>query len=59
MLEKIRHCGGKIPTVDTCRFVIMGYGTFVYDTHGAFVGRYETEQAAVEAVREQAKSMKE
>lgn len=52
MLGAMEHCWGDHPTVSTCDFSITEVGTTVYDRHGAWIGNFETESAAVEAVRE-------
>lgn len=49
----------KVPTVDTCRFVTTAYGVVVYDKKGTFVGKYATENEAVEAVRELSADLEE
>ncbi|MGN0386563.1 MAG: hypothetical protein ACI4EX_11870 [Lachnospiraceae bacterium] len=49
----------KVPTVDTCRFVTAAYGVVVYDKKGTFVGKYATENEAVEAVRELSADLEE
>lgn len=49
----------KVPTVDTCRFVTTAYGVVVYDKKGTFVGKYATENEAVEAVCELSADLEE
>lgn len=49
----------KVPTADTCRFVTTAYGVVVYDKKGTFVGKYATENEAVEAVRELSADLEE
>lgn len=49
----------KVPTVDTCRFVTTAYGVVVYDKKGTFVGKYATENEAVEAVRDLSADLEE
>jgi hypothetical protein len=44
--------GGNTPTVSTCDFQITESGTTVYDQRGGRIMEYETEDAAVEAIRE-------
>ncbi|MEF9922248.1 MAG: terpene synthase [Anaerovoracaceae bacterium] len=44
--------GSDVPTVSTCSFRTTGSGILVYDKHGKVVGFYETEDAAVEVLRD-------
>lgn len=39
------------PSVSDYRFVITAAGTVVYDFKGKYVGKYETEESAVELIR--------
>lgn len=52
MIGTMEHCLGDPPTVSTCDFSITEVGTTVYDGHGCWIGDFETETEAVEAVRE-------
>lgn len=52
MLGKMEHCWSNPPTVSTCDFSITKVGTTVYDRYGYWIGDFETESEAVEAVRE-------
>lgn len=47
------HGGGDSPppSVSNYRFVITAAGTVVYDLKGKYIGKYETEDAAVEMIR--------
>lgn len=52
-IRKLERCGGdNTPTVSTCDFQITETGTIVYDQSGGRSMEYETENAAVEAIRE-------
>lgn len=42
----------KVPTVRDCRFTQTAFGTVVHDSSGKWLGQYETEDAAVEMIRE-------
>lgn len=39
------------PSVSDYKFVITAAGTVVYDPRGKYIGKYETEDAAVEMIR--------
>ena len=45
------NCWGYHLAVSRCQFIDVGYGTIVYDQFGHFLGKYETESAAVEEIR--------
>ena len=45
----------QVPAVKDCRFTQTAYGTVVHDSSGKWLGQYETEDAAVEMLREMAK----
>ena len=45
----------QVPAVKDCRFTQTAFGTVVYDSSGKWLGQYETEDAAVEMLREMAK----
>ena len=45
----------QVPTVKNCRFTQTAFGTVVHDSSGKWLGQYETEDAAVEMIREMAK----
>ena len=42
----------QIPAVKDCRFTQTSFGTVVNDRSGKWLGQYETEDAAVEMIRE-------
>lgn len=42
----------QIPAVKDCRFTQTSFGTVVHDRSGKWLGQYETEDAAVEMIRE-------
>lgn len=44
----------QVPAVKDCRFTQTAFGTVVYDSSGKWLGQYETEDAAVEMIREMA-----
>lgn len=44
----------QVPTVKDCRFTQTVFGTVVHDSSGKWLGQYETEDAAVEMIREMA-----
>ncbi len=51
--RKVESCrGGNAPTVSTCDFQLTESGTTVYDQSGGRIMEYETEDAAMEAIRE-------
>ncbi len=43
-----------VPAGKDCRFTQTAFGTVVHDSSGKWLGEYETEDAAVEMVREMA-----
>lgn len=52
-IKNLESCwGSNAPTVSTCDFQITESGTTVYDQSGSRIMEYETENAAVEAIRE-------
>ena len=42
----------QVPAVKDCRFTQTAFGTVVHDSSGKWLGKYETEDAAVEMIRE-------
>ena len=54
---KENHSGRdkQVPAVKDCRFTQTAFGTVVHDSSGKWLGQYETEDAAVEMLREMAK----
>ena len=42
----------QVPAVKDCRFTQTSFGTVVHDRSGKWLGQYETEDAAVEIIRE-------
>lgn len=42
----------QVPAVKDCRFTQTAFGTVVHDSSGKWLGQYETEDAAVEMLRE-------
>ena len=44
--------------VSRCHFINVEYGTIVYDQFGHYLGKYETESAAVEEIRALVKECK-
>lgn len=47
----------QVPAVKDCRFTQTAFGTVVHDSSGKWLGQYETEDAAVEMLREKAKDI--
>ncbi len=47
----------QIPAVKNCRFTQTAFGTVVHDSSGKWLGQYETEEAAVEMIREMAQGI--
>ena len=45
----------QVPAVKDCRFTQTAFGTVVHDSSGKWLGQDETEDAAVEMLREMAK----
>lgn len=44
----------QVSTVKECRFTQTAFGTVVHDPSGKWLGQYETEDEAVEMIREMA-----
>ena len=42
----------QVPAVKDCRFTQTAFGTVVHDSSGKWLGQYETDDAAVEMIRE-------
>ena len=56
--DAIEYLSGRdkqVPAVKDCRFTQTAFGTVVHDSSGKWLGQYETEEAAVEMLREMAK----
>ena len=51
MSRKVVNCLKYPLAVSTYQFINVEYGTIVYDQFGHFLGKYETESAAVEEIR--------
>ena len=47
----------QVPAVKDCRFTQTAFGTVVHDSSGKWLGQYETEDVAVEMLREMAKDI--
>ena len=47
----------QVPAVKNCRFTQTAFGTVVHDSSGKWLGQYETEDAAVEMIREMAQDI--
>lgn len=47
----------QVPAVKDCRFTQTAFGTVVHDSSGKWLGQYETEDAAVEMIREMAQGI--
>ena len=47
----------QVPAVKDCRFTQTSCGTVVHDRSGKWLGEYETEDAAVEMIREMAQGI--
>ena len=47
----------QVPAVKDCRFTQTTFGTVVHDSSGKWLGQYETEDAAVEMIREMAQDI--
>lgn len=47
----------QVPAVKDCRFIQTAFGTVVHDSSGKWLGQYETEDAAVEMIREMAQDI--
>ena len=53
MLDEESCCWScKALAVSDFRFVTTEYGTVVFNRHNTFVGKYETEQSAVDMIKE-------
>lgn len=49
----------QVPAVKDCRFTQTAFGTVVHDSSGKWLGQYETEDAAVEMLREWQRTMED
>ena len=47
----------QVPAVKDCRFTQTVFGTVVHDSSGKWLCQYETEDAAVEMIREMAQDI--
>ena len=47
----------QVPAEQDCRFPQTAFGTVVHDSSGKWLGQYETEDAAVEMIREMAQDI--
>lgn len=47
----------QVPAVKDCRFTQTAFGTVVHDSSGKWLGQYETEDVAVEMIREMAQDI--
>ena len=47
----------QVPTVKNYRFTQTVFGTVVHDSSGKWLGQYETEDVAVEMIREMAQGI--
>ena len=47
----------QVPAVKDCRFTQTAFGTVVHDSSGKWIGQYETEDVAVEMIREMAQDI--
>ena len=47
----------QVSAVKDCRFTQTAFGTVVHDSSGKWLGQYETEDAAVEMIREMAQDI--
>ena len=58
-LKEENHSGRdkQVPAVKDCRFTQTAFGTVVHDSRGKWLGQYETEDAAVEMIREMAQDI--
>ncbi len=55
--EKFHGRDRQVPAVKNCRFTQTAFGTVVHDSSGKWLGQYETEEAAVEMIREMAQDI--
>ena len=51
-IENLSGRDKQVPAVKDCRFTQTAFGTVVHDSSGKWLGQYETEEAAVEMIRE-------
>lgn len=49
----------QAPAVKDCRFTQTSFGTVVHDQSGKWLGQYESEDAAVEMIREMAQKQED
>ena len=49
----------QAPAVKDCRFTQTSFGTVVHDHSGKWLGQYESEDAAVEMIREMAQEQED
>lgn len=49
----------QAPAVKDCRFTQTSFGTVVHDHSGKWLGQYESEDAAVEMIREMAQKQED
>ena len=49
----------QAPAVKDCRFIQTSFGTVVHDHSGKWLGQYESEDVAVEMIREMAKKQED
>lgn len=49
----------RVPAVKDCRFTQTSFGTVVHDHSGKWLGQYESEDAAVEMIREMAQKQED
>ncbi|WP_308803426.1 terpene synthase [Agathobacter sp.] len=49
----------QTPAVKDCRFTQTSFGTVVHDHSGKWLGQYESEDAAVEMIREMAQKQED
>ena len=47
----------QVPAVKDCGFTQTAFGTVVHDSSGKWLGQYETEDVAVEMIREMAQDI--
>ena len=56
-IENLSGRDKQVPAVKDCRFTQTAFGTVVHDSSGKWLGQYETEDAAVEMIREMAQGI--
>jgi len=56
-IENLSGRDKQVPAVKDCRFTQTAFGTVVHDSSGKWLGQYETEEAAVEMIREMAQGI--